>query len=72
MNRETMNRILDVQDRALEDGCYQRLHGEYEEHARRFQALMETLPQEQKDVIWDFLGASASMHLRLLELAVNW
>ena len=71
MDAETARQIMDIQEQALEDAQFQRLLDEYTIYHPRFLALLKTLSQEQQDVIMDFLGVGAAMHLRLLELAVR-
>ena len=71
MDRATLNKILDIQDHALADPVYQELHAQYTSCSDGFLDLLARLPEPERTVLEDYLGVSAAMHLRLLELAVR-
>lgn len=71
MDTEIARRILEVQEQARVDEQYQLLLDEYEVYSGRFCAFLETLTEEQRGTVADFLGVSFAMNLRLLELAVR-
>lgn len=71
MDRETAKRIVNIQERAMADAAYQQLLEEYAVSKAWFGAFLETLTQEQQSAAADYLGVTAAMYLRLLELAVT-
>ena len=64
-----MNWILDVQDAALVDGEYQRRYQEYQAANDRLTALTQILPEEQTQIIWDFLECATLLYHRIMEIA---
>ena len=70
MNQETSNRLLSIQERAMVDETYMELMREHEERNGRFLATMESLSEEQRAAIYDYLGVLVQMHHRMLELIV--
>lgn len=71
MDKETLYRILNVADAAMTDGEYLRLREEYIPANERFTRLWESLPQEEKDIISDFLITSTALFHRLMALAAT-
>ena len=69
MTTATLNRILDIQDLAGQDGEYRELYGEYQLLNKELLSLLSALPSHQQSRILDFLGVTTAMHLRLLALA---
>ena len=69
MEKKIAEKILVVQDMALEDARYKELLCEHESINRRFVEILPTLSKEQQDVVMDYVGLAFAMHLRLLELS---
>lgn len=71
MDRETVMKILDIQQAAREDPAYQELLAEYEPIHQRFLETLRTMDPAVREVLMDYLGVTVAMHLRLLEMAVE-
>ena len=69
MDKETMHWILDVQEAAGGDEEYRQLHEQYRAANERLLALLKTLPEEQQAVILNFIGTSAALYHRIMEIA---
>lgn len=69
MEKKIAEKILVVQDMALEDARYKELLCEHEITNRRFVEILPTLSKEQQDAVMDYVGLAFAMHLRLLELS---
>ena len=70
MDKEILFQLLDVQESALLDDQYMQLHGEYAQAEENLRNLMNTLPQEQQQIIAEYLLASVPLHHRLMYLAI--
>ena len=72
MDRETLLQILDVQDFALTDAEYLRLHQAYSDAHTGLLALMSELTPEQTQVLAEYFAAATQLHHRLMALALDW
>ena len=71
MNRETLERILDAQERFFRDPEYSSLWEELQERNRDFQRVMDELSPQQQDVMVDYMGLLHEMYRKLLYYAVE-
>ena len=71
MTLDSMHRILDIQESAMEDGEFLRLYENSREANTRFIALWAALPKAQQLVIDDYLQHAALLYHRLMELALD-
>ena len=71
MTQDSMRRVLDIQEAAMEDAEYlQLIHNSRESNAR-FISLWASLPKEQQLVIDDYLQHATLLYHRLMELALD-
>ena len=70
MDNEILHQILEVQESALSDNQYMQLHKAYIQPEENLRNLMNTLPQEQRKIIEDYLTAAVPLHHRLMYLAI--
>jgi hypothetical protein len=71
MDPNVAEKILDAQDAAMKDAYYQQLLDEHDVLKKRFNAALDSMSQDQRDVVTEYLGLAFAMHLRLLELACS-
>ena len=71
MNQEIAHKILDIQDQIQTGERYRQLMEDYEYTGKRFSDLLPTLTQRQQDIILDHFGVFISLHLKMLELALE-
>ena len=71
MNRETLERILDAQERFFRDPEYSSLWEELQERNRDFQQVMDELSPQQRGVVDDYMGILHEMQRKLLCYAVE-
>ena len=69
MDKLAALRMAEVQECAAQDGEYQKLLAEYRLVSPVFLGVLESLPREDASVIEEYLGLTAQMHRKLLELA---
>lgn len=69
MKKETLNRMLRMQEITKKDDLYQQMLSDFKETDPKLLALLEEVSQEQKHIILDYLGTFGAMHLRMVELA---
>jgi len=70
MRIEMLNKILDVQELALQDETYLQLLSPYKSAQKDLQELMSDLSTEQLKILEEYLSASVGLHHRLMELAI--
>ena len=71
MKLDSMHRVLDIQESAMEDAEYlQLIHNSRESNAR-FISLWASLPKEQQLIIDDYLQYATLLYHRLMELALD-
>jgi hypothetical protein len=68
MKISVQQRLLAAQEAAIKDDDYRQLALEHEEMNRTLLILLESLPEEQKETVLDYLGLCAQMHMRMLEI----
>ena len=71
MDQATGAKIIQIQKAALEDAFYKELLLEYKPISQRFVQILREMPPEHREALEDYFGITASMHLRLLEMAVE-
>ena len=71
MDQTTGAKIIEIQTAALEDAFYKELLLEYMPIHRRLLEILREMPPEHREALEDYLGVTGSMHLRLMELAVE-
>ena len=71
MDKAVACKILEIQERFREDPDYQSLLVEHEVLNARFLKMAETLMQEQKEAVFDYIGLLIEIHLCVLEYAVS-
>ena len=69
MNKDIAFKILDIQEKAMEDASYKKLLKELRLYDEKMRSLYGTLSKEQLDVLMGYLGVGAELHLHLLEIA---
>ena len=69
MDAETLSKFLDTQEKLLIDRRYQQLYDVYSVCDDHLLALLKTLPQDQADVILDYIGVLGDIHSLALEIA---
>ena len=69
MDKEVLDRYLDVQERSLRDERYMEIHQRYRVSSGRLLSLLDAIPAEQRDTILAFIGDYGDLHQRLLEIA---
>lgn len=69
MNQERNLQIIAVQERVIADPEYQALNEEYRKLSGRFDAFLLNLPEEQRNLVMDYLGIVIQMHSKMLILA---
>ena len=72
MTDSELFKILEAEDQALSDGEYRDLHKKYRLAQDRFAALLTHLPEEQQEIIGDYLYTSVRLFHRLMALACNY
>jgi len=70
MKKETLHKILDLYDRAMEDPEYMVLHREYIPAQEAFADLLKRLPDEEGQIVENYLCTSVALLHRLLEIAL--
>ena len=71
MNRETLERILDAQERFYRDPEYGALWKELQDRNRDFQRVMDELSLQQQVVMVDYMGLLHEMYRKLLCYAIE-
>ena len=71
MDRSTVDKILDAQERFFRDPEYNSLWEELRRKDREFQTLMENLSPQQRVVVDDYMGILHEMQRKLLCYAVE-
>lgn len=69
MKTEVLKKILDIQEAAWMDDVYLGLLKDYRSRNKELLALVNLLPSDQQDILYDYIYAGAQLHFRLLELA---
>ena len=69
MNKEIALKILDVQEKVMNNANYKKLLEEFRQYDEKMRSLYATLSKEQLDVLMGYLGVGAELHLYLLEIA---
>ena len=68
MNRNSAQRVLDIQERIQSDAD---LMGEYNIHHAKLLAVLDELTESQQDILMDYLGICIEIHLKMLEEATK-
>ena len=68
MKKKVEDRIIAVQDAAMVDHEYLQLAQEQKVMNQELLELLDTLQEDQKETILNYLGLCAQMHMRMLEL----
>ncbi|MBE6960562.1 MAG: hypothetical protein E7448_07585 [Ruminococcaceae bacterium] len=71
MNKQTMHKILDLYDRAMEDPDYMALHAEYIPAQRALVDLLERLPEADYEILSNYLQTSVALFYLLLEIVLT-
>ena len=71
MTKETMDRILDLYDRAMEDPQYMALHQVYAPTQTALADLLCRMSSADRQILEDYLSTSVGLHHRLLEMALQ-
>ena len=71
MVKATMNKILEIQDSIQTNSEYWQLMEEYKICGRQLLAQLETMNEDQRNAVLDYLGLGVEMHLKMLEFAVR-
>ncbi len=71
MNTETLHKLLDIQEFAMHDETYRRLHEAYSIAHELFLQFYRSLSESDRHMIDDYLSAAVSLHHRLLILAIE-
>ena len=66
MEKQAVDRMLQLEELLREDAEYQHLMAEYAQISPRFLAMLETLEREQQDILCDYLGLLIQMHTEML------
>lgn len=66
MNQERNLQMIAVQERVMADPEYQALNEEYRKLSGRFDAFLRNLPEEQRNLVMDYLGIVIQMHSKML------
>ncbi len=69
---EAWRKVLHVQNAAMQDKDYLALHEMFIPAQEQFTALYLRLPQEEKEVIGNYLDSAVALHHRLMMLACDW
>lgn len=69
MKKEGVERLILAQEKAVADPEYQALNEEYRKLSGRFDAFLLNLPEEQRNLVMDYLGIVIQMHSKMLILA---
>ena len=72
MNKDRIMEIVDVQDRALTDEEYLRLHWDYSIAQEKLCRLMGEMSPWEKEIMENYLLSAAALHQRLIELAIDY
>ena len=70
MTTETMHKILDLYDRAKDDPEYMALHAEYAPAQKALVDLLSRLPEDDSQILNDYLHTSVALFHRLLEMGL--
>ena len=70
MTTETMHKILDLYDRAKDDPEYMALHAEYAPAQKALVDLLSRLPEDDSQILNDYLHTSVTLFHRLLEMGL--
>ena len=68
MKPEVLKKILDIQEAARMDDVYQGLLKDYKNRNEELLALVNLLPNDQQELLYEYIYAGAQLHFRLLEL----
>ena len=71
MDRSTVNKILDAQERFFRDPEYSSLWEELQERNRDFQRVMDELSPQQQAAVDDYMGLLHEMQRKLLCYAIE-
>lgn len=72
MDKDRVMELVDVQDKALTDEEYLRLHVDYSIAQERFCQLMQAMSPREKEIVGNYLLTAVSLHQRLMELAIDY
>lgn len=72
MDKDRVMEIVDVQDKALTDEEYLRLHADYSIAQKKFSLLMQEMSPWEKEIVGNYLLTAVSLHQRLMELAIDY
>lgn len=53
------------------DVHYSELEEQYEKLGERFERMVQTLPQGEQDLVWEYICASEALNWRMLELILE-
>ncbi|MBP3684450.1 MAG: hypothetical protein J6J12_05750 [Oscillospiraceae bacterium] len=71
MNRETVEKILEAQERFYRDPEYDSLLQELQDKSQSFQRVMDELSPQQRAAVDDYMGILHEMQRKLLCCAVD-
>ncbi len=71
MKKQTVEKMLRMQDTAIKDDCYRSLLAKYRVLDKRFVQLLGELVPEHRNVVMDYLGVVYAIHERMVELALT-
>ncbi len=72
MNKETLHKLLAIQESAMHDETYLRLHEIYSVAHEPFLQFYLSLSETDRHILDNYLFASVSLHHRLLILASEY
>ena len=72
MTNETVTQILNLYDRAVGDPEYAALHADYAKAQTVFSAWLRRLPEEERQIVENYLHTSVALYHRLLEMALKF
>lgn len=72
MNREALQKILDIQERASVDEEYLQLYANYAPAQRKLQEMMVQLRPEQQEILEAYLCTAVMLYHRLMVLATEY
>ena len=71
MDQSAAARMIQIQEQAMHNTEYRALLAEYRQRSEELARVLETLSNEDRNVIEDYLGLTAEMHRKILEMAVS-
>lgn len=69
MDENTQKKLKVLEAIANGGETYRQMFQEYRTAEEHFKHLESLLPQEQRDIFWDYLGSCEDLSRRMLELA---